>query len=151
MLWEGQEFAENYVLPTSGNGRIVYRRDVHWEYFYDAFGNPLVHLYRTLGTLRHAYPALRSRESFYYGAESRIRDGIIAYHRQSSADQQIAMVFLNFSDGSQSITVPFPEPGTYREMIDDAVRSTPYEISVGSANQLVDVTVPSNYGYIFIK
>ena len=36
-------------------------------------------------------------------------------------------------------------------MIDDAVRSTPYEISVGSADQLVDVTVPSNYGYIFIK
>ena len=59
---------------------------------------------------------------------------------------QIAMVFLNFLDGQQSISVPFPEPGTYQEMID-----AQKQIQVNKANQLITVDVPSNYGYIFIK
>ncbi|GEM_PF-5424888 len=41
MLWQGQEFADNYVLPDSGDLRVHFRRNVHWEYFYDA-GAPLV-------------------------------------------------------------------------------------------------------------
>jgi len=151
MLWQGQEFAENYFLPDQGNGRICFRRDVNWEYFYDDFGAPLVRLYRILGTLRHTCPALRSRESFYYNAQSRTGDGVVAYRRQSTAAQQIAMVFLNFSDAHQSISVPFPEPGSYREMIDDDVRATPFEIAVNSANQIITVDVPANYGYLFIK
>ena len=48
MLWQGQEFADNYVLPDAGNGRICYRRDVHWEYYFDEFGAPLVRLYQIL-------------------------------------------------------------------------------------------------------
>lgn len=151
MLWQGQEFAENYVLPSSGNGRVRLRRDVNWEYFYDLYGMSLVRLYRILGKLRHTFPALRSREFFYYNVQSRPGDRVVVYRRQSTTAQQIAMVFLNFSDGLQSIAVPFPEPGTYREMIDDGLRSTPFEISVSSANQVINVEVPSNYGYIFIK
>jgi hypothetical protein len=61
------------------------------------------------------------------------------------------MVFINFSDGQQPIEIPFPELGTYREMIDDGARSTPYEISIDRANQIVRVDIPSNYGYIFVK
>jgi maltooligosyltrehalose trehalohydrolase len=108
MLWQGQEFAESYSLPNSGNGRICFRRNVHWEYFYDAFGVPLVRLYRTLGSLRRTCPALRSRESFYYNTISRTADGIVVYRRQSTAAKQVAMVFLNFSNGRQSVAVPFP-------------------------------------------
>jgi hypothetical protein len=69
----------------------------------------------------------------------------------STAAQQIAIVFLNFSDKPQSLSVSFPEPGTYREMIDDDVRSTPFQVSASSANQPITVNVPSHYGYIFIK
>ena len=98
MLWQGQEFADNYYLPNQGNGRIYFRRDVNWEYFYDDAGALLVRLYRILGTLRHACPALRSRESFYYNVQSRPTDGVVAYRRQSTAAHQIAIVFLNFSD-----------------------------------------------------
>jgi 1,4-alpha-glucan branching enzyme len=151
MLWQGQEFAESYILPDGGRARIAFRRDIHWEYFYDEFGNPLVRLYRILGTLRHTYPALRSHESFYYNEQSRTRDGIVAYSRQSTAARQFAIVFLNFSDQPQSISVPFPEPGTYREMIDNAVRTAPFDITVSNASQYINVDVPSNYGYIFIK
>ncbi len=151
MLWQGQEFGESYILPDQGPARINFRRDVHWEYFYDTFGNPLVRLYRILGKLRHAYPALRSHESFYYNEQSRPHDGIIAYSRQSSDAQQFAIVFLNFSDQPQSISLPFPTMGTYREMIDAAVRATPFEISVSDANQVVSVEVPSHYGYVFVR
>ena len=36
MLWQGQEFVENYVLPDNGNGRIRLRRDaLLGEYIYD--------------------------------------------------------------------------------------------------------------------
>jgi 1,4-alpha-glucan branching enzyme len=149
MIWQGQEFAENYVLPASGDARIHFRRDVHWEYFYDDFGAPLVRLYRILGRLRHAYPALRSRESFYDNAHSRPADGIVLYQRRSPP-RQIAMIFLNFSDEQKSVTVPFPEPGTYREMIDNDVRSSPFDISVDKPNQPIAVDVPSNYGYVFV-
>ncbi len=151
MLWQGQEFVENYVLPASGDARVHFRRDAHWEYFYDDYGGPLVRLYRILGRLRHVYPALRSRESFYDNVHSRPADGIVVYHRRSVAARQIALVFVNFSDRLQSISVPFPEPGTYREMIDNDVRSRPFDISVGDPNQSIAVDVPSNYGYIFVK
>ena len=151
MLWQGQEFADNYVLPNTGNGRINFRRDVHWEYYFDEFGAPLARLYQILGNLRHTYSALRSREFSYYNAQSRTQDGIVAYMRQSTPAEQIAIVVLNFSDTQQSISLPFPEPGAYREMIDNDVRQTPYDIVVSSANQNVTINVPSNYGYVFVK
>jgi 1,4-alpha-glucan branching enzyme len=151
MLWEGQEFAENYILPASGDLRVHFRRNVHWEYFYDDYGGPLVRLYRVLGRLRHTYPALRSRESFYDNVHSRPADGMVVYHRRSPAAGQIALIFLNFSDTPRSISVPFPEPGTYREMIDHDLRSRPFDISVDHPNQTIAVDVPSNYGYVFVK
>ena len=151
MLWQGQEFAENYYLPESGNGRIRLRRDINWEYFYDDFGVPLIRLYRTLGKLRQTYPALRSRESFYYNMQSRPSDGIVAYQRYSTTARQSAIVILNFSDSQQLIQVPFPEPGTYRELIDAETRLTPMDISVSDTGQQIEVAVPSNYGYIFLK
>ena len=115
MLWQGQELAESYILPDQGSARINFRRDIHWEYFYDDFGSPLVRLYRILGMLWRAYPALRNHESFYYNEQSRTSDSIVVYSRQSTAAKQCAIVFLNFSDQQQSISIPFPETGAYRE------------------------------------
>ncbi|GAC1403355.1 MAG: alpha-amylase family glycosyl hydrolase [Ktedonobacteraceae bacterium] len=146
MLWQGQEFADNYYLPDDGNARITIQRDVNWEYFYDDSGASLVRLYRILGRLRHTCPALRSRESFYFNTQSRPGDGVVAYKRYSTTAGQVAMVYLNFSDVPQSISVPFPELGTYQEMIDGQER-----IQVNTLNQTATVEVPSNYGYIFIK
>jgi 1,4-alpha-glucan branching enzyme len=151
MLWQGQEFADNYVLPPDGDGRIHFRRDVHWEYFYDDYGAPLVRLHRILGKLRHAYPALRGRQSFYDNVNSRPADGIVVYHRRSSMPEQIAVVFLNFADGLQAIAVPFPDQGTYRELIDDDVRRSPLLITVQKAGDSPTVAVPSHYGCIFVK
>ncbi|GCE24939.1 hypothetical protein KDA_04230 [Dictyobacter alpinus] len=151
MLWQGQEFAQNYVLPTKGRARVGYQRNVNWEYFYDEYGTPLVHLYRTLGSLRRTYAALRSRESFYYVAESRIEDKVVAYRRHHGESGQVAIIFLNFSDAHQKISVPFPFSGTYREMIDHDKRPEAYDITVSEDNQSFEVEVPGHYGFVLIK
>lgn len=149
MLRQGQEFAENYILPPAGDLRIHFRRDVHWEHFYDDAGVALVRLYRRLAWLRHAVPALRSRQSHYDADTSRPGDGVVAYWRETTQPDQHALVLLNFSDGEQSVNVRFPSEGTYREMLDDDVRVTPFTITVNDDTP-VTITVPSNYGYVFV-
>lgn len=151
MLWQGEEFAENYVLPPNGPLRINFRRDVHWEYFYDDLGAPLIRLYRILGRLRHTYPALRGQQSYYDNVHSRPSDGVIIYHRRSSEPGAAALVALNFSDNQQTVWAPFPETGTYREEIDADKRPNPLEVTVDAAARLISVDVPSNYGVVFVK
>jgi hypothetical protein len=46
MLWEGEEFGDDYNFPGDGSARVNLRRDTHWEYFYDDYGVPLARLYR---------------------------------------------------------------------------------------------------------
>jgi maltooligosyltrehalose trehalohydrolase len=149
MLWQGQEFAENYTLPEGGNARISVRRSVHWEYFYDQAGLALVRLYRKLAQLRKTFPALRSRKSFYFNQQSRPRDGIVAYQRSADATataaEQVALVLLNFADEPREILIPFAKTGVFQEMIDGTD-----EIVVAASGELHKVVVPSNYGRIYL-
>ena len=151
MLWQGQEFAENYTIPGGGNARISVRRGVHWEFFYDQPGQTLVKLYRTLARLRRDNPALRSRNFFYFYQESRPGDGIVAYRRwsEASADQpaQDAIVILNFSDFAQEIWLPFPEPRVYQEKINE---NPDNQITVAHSDQYHRLIIPSNYGHIYL-
>ena len=119
MLWEGEEFVDDYQLPPSGAARINLRRDVHWEYFYDDQGSPVVRLCRVLGALRASEPALRSRESYYYYAQSLVGNAILAYHRHAAAAggtaEQFAMVVINFGWAEGQISLPFPMAGVWTE------------------------------------
>lgn len=158
MLWQGEEIVENYTLPQGGNARISFRRSMHWEYFYDQYGQELVRLYRILGRLRRSLRVLRSRELFYFNQQSNLAAQIVAYQRHAPATatepEQYAMVFLNFSDTEQTISVPFPKAGTYREMIDDESRVPHHlDITVAKDGDLMQLPqpVPSNYGYIFVS
>jgi len=154
MLWEGEEFVDNYNLPSDGSARINLRRDAHWEYFYDDPGVPMIRLYRRLAGLRRSCPALRSRESFYYWQQSLQNSQLIAYHRHIAASaampEQYAMVILNFASYADTIQVPFPKAGTWTERLDDDVRPAPLTLSVASAGTVQSITVPSNYGWIFV-
>ena len=38
LLWQGQEFGENYFLPDFGAGRVSILRPLRWDYFYDEAG-----------------------------------------------------------------------------------------------------------------
>ena len=154
MLWEGEEFADNYNLPDDGSARVNLRRDVHWEYFYDDVGVPLIRLYRRLAQLRRASRALRGRESFYYWQQSLQNNQLIAYHRRAPAGpagpEEYAMVILNFASQADTIQVPFPKAGTWVEQLDADVRSAPFSVQVDAAGAAPRITVPSNYGWIFV-
>jgi len=152
MLWEGEELAENYQVADGGNIRISFLRGMHWEYFYDANGNPLVRVYRRMGKLRRALPALRSRDYFYYSAESRPGEGVIAFRRASTNPAQIAIVALNFSDFATSVTVPAPSAGSYREMLDPAFQApgAVRVLTAAKAGDPLEIAITSWYGRVFV-
>lgn len=156
MCWEGEECAENFVLASGGNLRISIPRGMHWEYFYDEHGNPLVQVYRRMGTLRRALPALRSRDFFYYSSESRPGDGVIAFRRAAppanGSPAQIVLVALNFSDHARSVTLPAPAAGTYREMLDRRHRKgSELELTASAQGAPLTIDVPSWYGQVFVS
>lgn len=154
MLWEGEEFADDYNLPSNGSERINLERNTHWSYFYDNYGNPLVNLYRRLGMLRRSSPALRSRQSFYYWQHSLQGSQLVAYHRHAVAaagnPEQYALVILNFASHADTLQVPFPKAGRWTEMLDNVFRPSPWILNVAADGDLQTLTVPSNYGCIFI-
>jgi maltooligosyltrehalose trehalohydrolase len=153
MLWEGEEFADDYNLPGDGSARVNLRRDTHWEYFYDDYGFALVGLYRRLARLRRTMRSLRSRESFYYWQQSLQGSQLIAYHRHALASpagpEEYAMVILNFASDADTIPVPFPKAGAWTERLDENFRPAPLQVNVSAAGAVQRITVPSNYGYIF--
>jgi len=155
MLWEGEEFADDYSLPSDGFARVDLRRDAHWEYFYDDYGVPLIRLYRRLAQLRRSSRALRSRESFYYWQQS-LQGGsqLVAYHRHAPADpagpEEYAMVILNFAAYADTIQLPFPKTGMWTEKLDEDVRPAPWTVNVASPGAVQRITVSSNYGCIFV-
>jgi 1,4-alpha-glucan branching enzyme len=152
MLWEGDEFGDNYALPSAGPARINLRRDMNWEYFYDSEGVPLIRLYRILGQLRSSAPALRSRESFFFFQQSLQGTNIIAYQRHApptaTTAEQYAIVLTNFSANAGTITVPFPKAGAWIEKVDADVNPT--TVNVASDGDLQTLTVPSWYGHIYL-
>jgi maltooligosyltrehalose trehalohydrolase len=154
MLWEGEEFADDYNLPGDGFARIDLRRDTHWEYFYDDYGVPMIRLYRQLARLRRSCRSLRSRESFYYWQQSLQGSQLLAYHRRAPASpagpEEYAMVILNFAGYADTIPVPFPQAGAWVEKLDGDLRPAPWIVPVASPGDVQRITVPSNYGCIFV-
>ena len=81
---------------------------------------------------------------------------MIAYRRRTpgtgGAPDQIALVVLNFSDASRSITLPAPAPGVYRELLDRLNRPGGQELertATGVGSPLT-IDVPANYGQVFV-
>ena len=150
MLWNGQEFGENWGVPGSGIGRNLFERPLHWEYFYDAAGKALVRLHRLMGTLRRNHRALRSRGFFYYYFDqAHLAKKVIAYRRRADADgaqpEEDLLIALNFSESDAEVWLQFPVPGKWVEQI-DATRP-PVQISFN--DQWLPVVVSSNYGGIY--
>jgi 1,4-alpha-glucan branching enzyme len=155
MLWQGQEFADNYALPDNGLDRVHLERVTHWDYFYDQFGIELISLYRRLGNLRRTVRALRSRASYYYFQQSLLGTQALIYSRHAAADaanpESWALVLVNFSDAAAAVNAPFPVAGTWREMLDDSLRPTPLEVQPATDGATVVLQVSSNYGQIWVK
>jgi maltooligosyltrehalose trehalohydrolase len=104
--------------------------------------------------LRRNCRALRSRESFYYFQQSLKGNQVVAYHRHAPAtaneEEAFAMVLLNFGDATGAIQLPFPQKGTWQEMLDDDVREKPLTADVTVQGAFQQITVPSHYGYVYV-
>jgi 1,4-alpha-glucan branching enzyme len=149
MLWQGQEFGENWGLPGGGLGRNLFERPLHWEYFYDQEGKALIRLHRILGTLRRSRRALNARGFFYYfNLQEHLDQGVVAYRREADpAPGQAAerlVVALNFFDRDADVWIPFPAAGQWADRIDGTS-----SVQVAPGGQGARVRISSNYGAVY--
>jgi predicted trehalose synthase len=144
MLWQGQEFAENYFLPDFGSGRVSLLRPLRWDYFYDGSGQAIVTLVRKLLRIRRQRGHIRHGTYFFFNDWDRYqRLGILLYARYD--DAQYTLVAINIGDADQTVPFWFPIAGDYVEELHGGalnLRNVP-------ALQEFAVTIPSHYGRVW--
>lgn len=143
MLWQGQEFGENYWLPQEGWGRVLLYRPVRWEYFYTSEGRSLVNLVRRLVKLRRNNPQFTRGEHYFYNDYTLYQSrNIMMFSRTYKG--VFSLVALNFGAQDQVVYFKFPSDGNYREELhgQDNLKGV-------SAGKDVQLSIPSNYGKIW--
>jgi maltooligosyltrehalose trehalohydrolase len=145
MLWQGQEFGENYWIPPGGVGRVMLFRPVRWDYFYDDTGKLAIGLVRRLIRLRQQLPELRSGDHYFYNQWDLYQShGLLLFSRISG--NRFTLIALNFTDSEQTVPFWFPSSGDYAELLD----AYPGDTLAGvNAFDQVQLTIPSNYGRIW--
>lgn len=142
LLWQGEEFGENYYVPSSGWGRVMLFRPVRWDYFYDAIGKTVIWLLRRLLQIRKK-AQFRQGDHFFYNDYGRYQSrGVLLFSRATG--QSFSLVALNFTDQDQTVLLPFPLAGDYQEELHGQNNQTGL-----AANEERWVTIPSNYGCIW--
>jgi len=144
MLWQGEEFAENYFLPDVGTGRVGLLRPLRWDYFYDASGRSIVALIRKLLRIRREREHIRRGAYFFFNDWDRHQQhGVLTFARYEGA--RYTLVAVNTGNTDQTVPFWFPVAGNYIE-----------ELHGGSLNlvnvralQEVFLTIPSHYGRIW--
>jgi 1,4-alpha-glucan branching enzyme len=160
LIWQGQEFAENYHIPPEGAIRVMLFRPVRWDYFYDEIGQKMIFLVRKLIQLRRQQPQFCSLndDSFYFHNhyERYQSRGVLMVYRK--LQEQVSLIALNFSDEDQTIQFRFPDesdfqlPSTYSGNFteelhgEDVPELNLKNICIGEEHNL---TIPSNYGRIW--
>jgi len=142
MLWQGQEFGSDSVIPDSGWGRVMMFRPVRWDYFYDGIGRAVISLVRKLARLRRTGPQFQSGDHFFYNDWERYQSrGLMLFSR--SDGQRFSLVALNFSGQDQAVSFRFPRGGVYREELHGA------DNFMASPGEEREISVPSHYGRIW--
>ncbi|WP_339137752.1 MAG: alpha-amylase family glycosyl hydrolase [Candidatus Electrothrix sp. GW3-4] len=155
MLWQGQELGENWGMAHWGLGRNLYPRDVHWEYFYDQYGQALIRLYRRLGQLRKSLRAVNASGPFFYVNDASHRSQqVIVFWRSvlatATEPEQYVLVYLNFSEQPQEIWMQIPKAGIWVEQLDHGEPTPQPDLVANHAGEWCPVTVPSHYGSVFL-
>ena len=153
MLWAGQEFAENYGIPSGSQARVRGERPLHWDYFYKPQPEqnqpivlPLVTLYRRLCQIRSEHSALKGNIN---QSKLEILDPhkqVIVYRRWDEAETMI--VILNFSDSEQEISVPFGTTGEWSDLLGET-NEVFTKVLVSDPQLSVKIKVNSNLGRIY--
>jgi maltooligosyltrehalose trehalohydrolase len=144
MLWQGQEFGENYYLPDFGEGRVGLLRPLRWDFFYDAFGQQLIGLTRKLLRIRRAHDHIRRGNYFFFNDWERYqRAGVLLFARYDGP--HYTLVVLNTSDSDQSVPFWFPVGGDYLEELHGG------ELNLRGISSLQEIrlTIPPHYGRVW--
>ncbi|MCM0084413.1 hypothetical protein L4X63_22810 [Geomonas sp. Red32] len=143
MLWQGEEFCENYYLPDLGSGRVGILRPMRWDFFYDTAGKSLTWLVRRLLKIRRQRQQIRAGEFFFFNSWDRYQSkGVLLFARYQGA--QYTLVAINTGDWEQTVPFWFPVGGNYQEELHGQANLqgiVPY--------QEVELTIPSHYGRIW--
>jgi maltooligosyltrehalose trehalohydrolase len=144
MLWQGEEFGENYFLPDFGAGRVGLLRPLRWDFFYDTPGQRVASLVRRLVRIRRTRPHLRHGAYFFFNDWTRyLSRGLLLFARYSGP--QYTLVAVNTTDVEQTVPFWFPIGGDYVEDLEGGALGLHGIVPL----QETPVTVPSHYGRIW--
>ena len=143
LLSEGEEFCENYWIPTSGDARVMVYRPVRWNYFYDTDGQPIIRLIRKLTKIRLGGAQFTDGQHYFYNDDANFNfRGLLAFSRQLGST--FSLVVVNFTNQTQTTSFTFPTSGDYVEQIEGTQSLN--GVVAGAPQPLI---VPSNYGCIW--
>ena len=145
MLWQGQEFAENYFLPDFGAGRVALLRPLRWDFFYDDSGRSTI----VARPQAAAHPACAQHSArgtlFFFNDWDRYQSrGVLLFARYDGA--RYTLVAVNTGDTDQTVPFWFPIAGDYVEELHGGGLDLKRR-----ALQEVALTIPSHYGRIWTK
>jgi maltooligosyltrehalose trehalohydrolase len=144
MLWQGEEFGENYFLPDFGAGRVALLRALRWDFFYDTSGQGLVQLLRKLLRVRRNRPQLRRGTYYFFNDWNRyLSKGVLLFARYNAASY--TLVAINIGDTDRTVPFWFPVGGNYVEELHGGGLNLSGIVSL----QETRLTVPSHYGRIW--
>ncbi len=150
MIYNGQEFGEDYYLPDQGEGRVV-PRPLRWQAFEEDFaGQRLRFLYSKLAGIRRDHAALRGPNVFpqvsFQDGYGIVNDSLVIFHRYGQTAEGLAryIVVVNFGDGDQWVTVPFSSNGPWADLLNDETMEV-------TGFRLPNCRVSSNWGRIFYQ
>jgi len=144
MLWQGEEFGENYFLPDFGAGRVGLLRPLRWDFFYDTPGQSTVGLVRKLLSIRRNRPHIRRGAYFFFNNWERYQSlGILLFARYN--ETQYSLVAVNTGDTDQTVPFWLPIGGDYAEEL----HGGDLDLHGVAAMQQTVLTVPSYYGRIW--
>lgn len=144
MLWQGEEFGENYFLPDFGAGRVALLRSLRWDFFYDSPGQRLVQLVRKLLRIRHDRPQIRRGSYFFFNDWERyLARRVLLFARYSGP--QYTLIAINTGDSDQTVPFWFPIGGDYSEELHGGELGLKGIVPL----QQTSLTIPSHYGRIW--
>jgi len=144
MLWQGEEFGENYFLPDFGAGRVALLRALRWDFFYDAPGQSVVQLVRKLLRIRRMRTHIRNGNYFFFNDWDRYQSkGVLLLARYKGT--AYTLVAINVGNDDQTVPFWFPIGGNYVEELHGGALDLGGIVSF----QETRLTVPSHYGRIW--
>ena len=144
MLWQGEEFGENYFLPDFGYGRVRLLRSLRWDFFYDTPGQRLVQLVRKLLRIRRNRSQIRRGAYFFFNDWERYQSkGLLLLARYNGP--AYTLVAINVGDADQTVPFWFPIGGNYVEELHGGALNLSGIVSF----QETALTIPSHYSRIW--